>query len=591
MALRQLLLGRKIDGLRGQLTGLDAARDALAARRADMQRREAELEASIREVTEETPQEDRDALDALTAEYETDEAALAGEEAQNAQDRAAVEAEITRLQAELDALNARAAGGAAGQGGGQPQGPADGGTGQTERRQTEGRQMEGRQMERDGMETRGLCMSRRERDAFFAREDVRTFLAQVREMGRQRRDVTGAGVLIPEVVLDILRENVTRYSKLYGHVRVRQVSGTARQPISGPYVEAVWTEQCGALNGLELSFSAFEFDGYKVGGVIAVCNAVLEDTDPVLGQEIILALGQAIGLALDKAILYGTGIKMPQGILPRLAQTAAPDNYPATARPWADLHATHIQAITGKTGLALFQGILAAAGAAKGKYSRGEKFWAMNELTYNKLLAEAMSINAAGAVVTGMQGVMPVIGGAVEVLEFIPDDVIIGGYGDLYTLVERAGTRIEWSRDARFEQDETVYRGTARYDGMPVIAEGFVAIGIAGNTPSATAVTFSPDGANDMDAALASLTLGSLTLTPAFDPAVTQYTAATSNASNTVTAKAKNPQAAVTIANGETPVTNGQSATWQSGANTLTINVTYGTSAMTYTVAVTKTGA
>lgn len=577
MALRQLLLGRKIDGLRGQLTGLDAARDALAARRADMQRREAELEASIREVTEETPQEDRDALDALTAEYETDEAALAGEEAQNAQDRAAVEAEITRLQQELDELNARARAGAAGQADAQPRGQTD--------------REERRQMEGNGMEKRILGMSRQERDTFFAREDVRTFLAQVREMGRQRRDVTGASVLIPEVVLDILRENVTRYGKLYGHVRVRQVSGTARQPISGPYVEAVWTEQCGSLNGLGLSFSSFEFDGYKVGGFISVCNAVLEDTDPVLGQEIIIALGQAIGLALDKAILYGTGIKMPQGILPRLAQTAAPDNYPATARPWADLHTTHIQTITGKTGLALFQGILAAAGAAKGKYSRGEKFWAMNELTYNKLLAEAMSINAAGAVVTGMQGVMPVVGGPVEVLEFIPDDVIIGGYGDLYTLVERAGTRIEWSRDARFEQDETVYRGTARYDGMPVIAEGFVAIGVAGNTPSATAVTFSPDGANDMDAALSSLTLGSLTLTPAFDPAVTQYTAATSNASNTVTAKAKNPLAVVAIANGETPVTNGQSATWQSGANTLTINVTYGTSAMTYTVAVTKTGA
>lgn len=577
MALRQLLLGRRIDGLRGQLTGLDAARDALAARRADMQRREAELEASIREVTEETPQEDRDALDALTAEYEADEAALAGEEAQNASDRAAVEAEITRLQQELDELNARARAGAAGQADAQPRGQTD--------------REERRQMEGNGMEKRILGMSRQERDTFFAREDVRTFLAQVREMGRQRRDVTGASVLIPEVVLDILRENVTRYSKLYGHVRVRQVSGTARQPISGPYVEAVWTEQCGSLNGLGLSFSSFEFDGYKVGGFISVCNAVLEDTDPVLGQEIIIALGQAIGLALDKAILYGTGIKMPQGILPRLAQTAAPDNYPATARPWADLHTTHIQTITGKTGLALFQGILAAAGAAKGKYSRGEKFWAMNELTYNKLLAEAMSINAAGAVVTGMQGVMPVVGGPVEVLEFIPDDVIIGGYGDLYTLVERAGTRIEWSRDARFEQDETVYRGTARYDGRPVIAEGFVAIGIAGNTPSATAVTFSPDGANDMDAALSSLTLGSLTLMPAFDPAVTQYTAATSNASNTVTAKAKNPLAVVTIANGETPVTNGQSATWASGANTLTINVTYGTSAKTYTVAVTKTGA
>lgn len=576
MALRQLLLGRRIDEQRERKAALETAQEALAARRTDMRRREAELEASIGEVTEETPQEDRDALDALTAEYEADEAALSDEEAQNVRDREQVEAEITRLQAELDALNARAQGGAAGTSGGQMQGQ--------EQRRTEDMQMEMRTGRR-------MFATMQEREAFFARADVRTFLSQVREMGRQKRDVTGAGVLVPSVVLDILRENVQGYSKLYRHVRVRQVGGTARQPVSGPYVEAVWTEQCGGLNELGLNFSAFEFDGYKVGGYIAVCNATLEDADPILGQEIIVALGQAIGLALDKAILYGTGVKMPLGILPRLAQTAAPDNYPANARPWADLHTTHITAITGKTGLAFFQAILAAAAKAKGQYSRGEKFFAMNELTYSTLMAEAMSINAAGAIVTGVQGVMPVVGGAVEVLDFIPDNVIIGGYGDLYTLTERAGTRIEWSREARFEQDETVYRGVARYDGKPVIAEGFVAIGIAGNTPSATAVTFSKDAAGDMDASLSALTLGSLTLTPAFDPAVTQYTATTANASNTVTASAKKPQAVIAITNGETPVTNGQSATWKSGDNTLTVNVQYGTSAMTYTVRVNKTGA
>lgn len=575
MALRQLLLGRRIDEQRERKAALETAREALAARRTDMRRREAELEASIGEVTEETPQEDRDALDALTAEYEADEAALSDEEAQNVRDREQVEAEITRLQAELDALNARAQGGAAGTSGGQTQGQ--------KQRRTEDMQMETRTGRR-------MFATMQEREAFFARADVRTFLSQVREIG-QKRDAAGAGVLVPSVVLDILRENVQGYSKLYRHVRVRQVSGTARQPVSGPYVEAVWTEQCGGLNELGLNFSGFEFDGYKVGGYIPVCNATLEDADPILGQEIIVALGQAIGLALDKAILYGTGVKMPLGILPRLAQTAAPDNYPANARPWADLHATHITAITGKTGLALFQAILAATAKAKGQYSRGEKFFAMNELTYSTLMAEAMSINAAGAIVTGVQGVMPVVGGAVEVLDFIPDNVIIGGYGDLYTLTERAGTRIEWSREARFEQDETVYRGVARYDGKPVIAEGFVAIGIAGNTPSATAVTFSKDAAGDMDASLSALTLGSLTLTPAFDPAVTQYTATTTNASNTVTASAKKAQAVIAITNGETPVTNGQSATWKSGDNTLTVNVQYGTSAMTYTVRVNKTGA
>ena len=114
MALRQLLLGRRIDEQRARKAALETAREALAARRTDMRRREAELEASIGEVTEQTPPEDRDALDALTAEYEADEAALSDEEAQNARDREQVEAEIIRLQAELDALNARAQGGAAG---------------------------------------------------------------------------------------------------------------------------------------------------------------------------------------------------------------------------------------------------------------------------------------------------------------------------------------------------------------------------------------------------------------------------------------------------------------------------------------------
>jgi hypothetical protein len=38
-------------------------------------------------------------------------------------------------------------------------------------------------------------------------------------------------------------------------------------------------------------------------------------------------------------------------------------------------------------------------------------------------------------------------------------------------------------------------KGTARYDGQPVIAEGFVAIGLNGATPTA-AMTFAADSAN-----------------------------------------------------------------------------------------------
>lgn len=340
-------------------------------------------------------------------------------------------------------------------------------------------------------------MAMEARDAFFARQDVKEFCDRVRALRAEKRAVTGGELLIPTVVLDIVRERVEEASKLLKHVRLRSVPGKARQTVAGVIPEAVWTEQCAKLNELAISFTGVEVDGFKVGGYVAVCNATLEDADNVaLAAEIITMLGRAIGMAIDKAILYGTGKKMPMGIIPRLVETVEPDDYQPTAREWVDLSTSNVVAISGKTGLELFKAIVTAAGAAKGKYSAGSKFWAMNETTWNKLLAEAMSINATGAIVSGQGMTMPVIGGAVELLEFMPDDVIAGGYGDLYLMVERAGTTIAQSEHVRFVEDQTVFKGTARYDGMPVIAEGFVAIGISGTKPTGNAVTFATDSAN-----------------------------------------------------------------------------------------------
>ena len=119
----------------------------------------------------------------------------------------------------------------------------------------------------------------------------------------------------------------------------------------------------------------------------------------------------------------------------------------------------------------------------------------MNDATYNTLMAESMSINATGAVVAGMNATMPVVGGDVVLLDFIPDNNIIAGYGDLYLLAERAGTALAQSEHALFTEDQTVFKGTARYDGLPVIAEAFVVIGINAVAPT-TSMSFATDSAN-----------------------------------------------------------------------------------------------
>ena len=340
-------------------------------------------------------------------------------------------------------------------------------------------------------------MNAQESAAFVQREDVQAFLGEVRSCIREKRALTNVGLTIPTVMLGLLRENIENYSKLYKHVNVRRVGGEARLIIMGTYAEAVWTECCANLNELDLGFYNEEFDCWKVGGYFAVCNATIEDSDLDLIAELLTALGQGIGLALDKAILYGTGSHMPLGIVTRLAQTAQPAGYPATARPWVDLHSSNILTIANtEEGADLFKAIILDAGAAKGKYSRGEKVWVMNETTYTFLTSNALVIDAGGAIVSGVNGSMPVAGGIIEVLSFVPDYVIIGGYFDLYTLCERAGQKFATSEHVRFLQDQTVLKGTARYDGAPSIAEGFVAIGVNGVTPDDT-MTFASDTANN----------------------------------------------------------------------------------------------
>ena len=458
--LKALLLRKKIDERKKALKALNDA---------DFEKRAKELEMSINEVTEETSKEERDALEEAVTAFEA-------EKAEHDEKKSALEKEISELEGELAAEEAKQDTEAAGQ------------------------EPEGEHQEAEERKDDRKMMRRKIDESFVKREDVKAYLGEIRAAMKEKRAINNVGLTIPEVMLGLLRENIMDYSKLYKHVNVKPIKGEGRQLIMGTVPEAIWTDCCANLNELTLGFNDLEMDCFKVGGYFAICNANIEDSDIDLANELMTALGQAIGLALDKAILYGRNAsgtqKMPQGIVSRLVQTEAPSGYPATARTWVDLHTTNVKTIANSvTGAALISAIVEAFGAAKGQYSRGEKVWVMNETTYTALMAATIATTADGRIVAGVSDVMPVVGGIIEVLNFIPDNVIIAGYFDLYTLSERAGNKFAQSEHVRFLQDQTVFKGTARYDGAPAIAEAFVAIGIKGATPNAT-MTFATDTAN-----------------------------------------------------------------------------------------------
>lgn len=435
------------------------------------------------------------------------------------------------------------------------------------------------------------ALSGEQRQAILADNTMQEFLKELRSMKGQQRAVSGAELTIPVVMLDLIAENMYRYSKLLNRVRVRNVRGEARQTIAGTVPEAVWTEMCGAINELSFVFNQITLDGYKVAGFVPVCNSILEDNDVNLAGWIVEMLSEAVGLAMDKAILYGKGAanKMPLGIVTRLAQSAQPSDYPANAPAWADLHTSNIIKIDGttSTGAEFWAQLMEAIGNTYTRYSRGEMFWAMNSKTYAKLRSKLITFTATGDVVANLYGTLPVITGNVDVLEFIPDGDIIGGYGDLYLLALRSGMTIESSREVQFIQDNTVFKGKQRADGMPVIPGAFVAINI-NNVDVTTAMDFAADTAND--AQLSALSIGSESLSPTFNATTYSYTVTASVTSDKVEATAAAAGAQVTINYSGANVRNGGTVTWTADntAHPLTITVKQGNAVRVYTINITK---
>lgn len=478
--LKAILLRKKITDAQSELAAIEGK---------DLEAREAEIESAINEA--QTPDE-REAVESAIETFEAEKRSDETKAAELKESIAAMEKELAELEAKVEETAPEAD-------------KTDDGEAiavePTEDNTTEAADTKNDRETQEvyTMEKRFSQMTQAEKRSFVENAEVKSFLERAKKAGLERRAISGGALLIPEVMLPTLREEVYKTSKLAQFVLVRPVSGKARQTVAGTIPEAVWTEMCGNLNDLTFGFNGVEVDGYKVGGFVPVCNALLADNDVDLMTQIIEGLGAAIGIALDKAILYGTGTKMPLGIVTRLAQTSEPADYPPTARTWVDLHTSNIKTIANTVhGVDFFKAIVSAFSNAKNRgYSKGVKFWAMNETTFAKVLGESVSINAQGVVSGTPLEYMPVIGGAVVVLgdTVIADDMIVAGYGDTYLLAERQGTEIAYSEHAQFIQDNTVFKGTARYDGLPVIAEAFVEIAIDGTSP-VTSATFAEDTAN-----------------------------------------------------------------------------------------------
>ena len=464
MAIRTIILRKKISDQKKALTALISKRDGFDQARAELEKREAEI---VKAIEEANTDEERSAVEEAADLFDSDKQAFENDVAETDKQISDIENEVSEMEQELSAIEDEQNRSVPPP----PEKPVDDEAPKKTTKKSGGK--------RTMFKTRAIRqMSVVERETLIAREDTQEFLKKIRSLIAEKRGLSGGEYTISETIMGLINEDVIEYSKLYKHCRVTRLSGKGREIVMGTAPEAFWEEACDPIYELAASMTQVEVDQFKVAGYIPLCNALLEDSDIDLLDEVMSLILQSIGFALDKAIIYGTGVKMPTGVV-----TAIDDDDAIKLTNEVKIGTSD------STGIKLFQALLAAVAETENNYARGELTWVMNGKTYRRLQSESLSINAAGLLVSAVNGTFPVLGGAMEVLNFIPAKNIVVGYFELYVLAERKGMTIDQSEHVKFIQDQTVVRGRARYDGKPAIVKAFAVIAFD-NTDPTTSVDF-----------------------------------------------------------------------------------------------------
>ncbi|EGO2729452.1 phage major capsid protein [Enterococcus faecalis] len=415
MALKQIMLQRKITSKTELLRSLEE-------KDAEFKTREKNLEAAIEEAeTEEEQQAVEDEVNKFNEEKEPHD-----------QQKKELEEEIRSLQEELDGLNEK-----------KP-------TGKGEERKMG-----------DKKETRNKNLM-----DYHERSDVKEFYDELRERLQMRANgqvlpdgPSGAELIIPDIIVNRIRERIGDFTTLYPLVDKVIAKGRVKLILDVDTSEATWLEMRGALPEEDDSkLTAVEFDGFKIGRIVYIDNSLLEDSVINLDGYLTKRIARSIAKGLDKAIVTGTGKddKQPDGILPKI-----PGKNKVTKKP-------------------TYEELIPVLGLIDtGEDATGEIVAVMHRQTYyNRIATLTLHVNSNGVDVVQLPNLAEpnFLGLKVVFNNYLPQDKILFGVFDKYTLVERESVRVDMSGHYKFREDQTAVRGLGRYDGKPVLPEAFVEV-------------------------------------------------------------------------------------------------------------------
>jgi len=397
-------------------------------------------------------------------------------------------------------------------------------------------------------------------------------------------------VTMPTTTIDSVFEDLQNTHELLNVINFQNTSGLVEMIINtGSQQLATWAAlSAEIIKELTGGFKKVKMAQHKLSAFLPVCKAML-DLGPIwLDRYVRLILQEASYLGLEEGIINGTGKDMPIGMNRKVGEgvTVTDGVYPLKDT----VVITSLDPVT-------YGNVLGGMAKTPNGNIRIIKnvIMIVNPVDYLTKIMPATTVRSADG--TYVNNVLPFPTTIIQSIQ-IPEGRAIIGLGDRYFMgigTEKSG-RIEYSDEYRFLEDERVYLVKMYGHGEPLDNNAFTYCDIEDLKPAIYEVFVANTENNAIptmlknifDARLSALAVGSLTLSPRFNKSVFFYTAATTNATNSVTVDAIDDDATIEILVNGSEIQNGAAATWNAGINTVAITVTSGTETETYTVEVTK---
>ncbi len=388
-------------------------------------------------------------------------------------------------------------------------------------------------------------------------------------------------VVMPETIIDSVFEELQTNHPLLSKLSATTVTGLTRMMMNtNGDQKAKWGKLTAKIiEELTSGFKEVDVTQDKLSAFLPVAKAML-DLGPVwLDNYVRQVLYEALANGLEYGIVQGDGSDQPIGMMRQVGDGAV-----VVSGKYPMKEAIKVTAMDMEQ-MGKITAIMARNDQGQARIVNSLVLLVNPADYYKKVLPATRMLTPDGSYAS----VLPIDAEIIQT-PAVPEGKVVYGMASKYFLgvgMAKNG-KIEYSDEYHFLEDERVYLIKLYANGFAKDNNAFQVLNITDLQPVRFKVITGGETEKTDDARLVDLKIGGLKFNEEFSPDTTTYTVTTTNATNTITAIPANGTAEIEIKVGEIGVTNGASAKWNEGSNTVTVNVVDGAQKKTYTVTVTK---